>query len=118
MFIIELDQYFSMTVRVAPTSKHFILQLRNTLHQDLIASNKLFKECICFFTGRVRLVGVAPHGFLTTIISHIFVQARSNIFMIILLNPFLECVESMLLSLLLADTGENGWSHDVASRNA
>ena len=115
MFIVELDQDFSMTVRVAPTSNHFIIQLRNTLHQDLIVSNKLFKECICFFTGKV---GVAPHGFLTTIIYHIFVQARSNILMIILLNPFLECVESMLLSLLLANTGENRWSHDVASRNA
>ena len=117
IFIVELNQDFSMTVRLTPTSKHLVFQLRNTLHQHFIASNKLFKQFIGFLSSKVILVGVAPHGFLTAVILDIFVQARSNIFMIILLNPFLECVESILLSLFLAYTAEYWWSHDVAGRS-
>ena len=80
IFIVELDQHLSMAVRVAPLSKHVILQIWNTLLQNFIVSNKVFKELICFISTKVRLVGVAPHGFFPGIILHIFVQAMSNIF--------------------------------------
>ena len=102
-----------MAVRFAPASKHLILQLRDTLHQHLIASNKLFKQFIGFLSSKVILIGVAPHGFLNTVILDIFVHTRSNVFMIILLNPFLECVESIRLSLFLANAVYYWWNHDA-----
>lgn len=115
IFIVELDQHLSMAVRVAPASKHFILQIWNTLLQNFIVSNKVFKELICFISTKVRLVGVAPHWFFPRIILHIFVQAMSNIFMVIMLQPFLERLESILLSLILSNTFEYWRSHDVDS---
>ena len=104
-----------MTVRSAPTSKHLILQGRDTLHQNLIASNKPFKDFICFFSSKVRLVGVAPHGFFNSIILHIFMYITSNIFMVIMMNTFIKRHESILFSLSLSNTFEDGLSHGVAN---
>ena len=114
-----------MAVRAAPTSEHFILQGTDTPHHICIASNKLFKDFICFCSSKVRLVGVAPHVFFTSIILHIFMYITSNIFMVIMMNPFVERhfkpiapLESILLSLDLSNTFEDGWSHGVASCSA
>ena len=111
IFIVELNQDLSMAVRAAPKSEHFILQGRDTPHQNFIGSNKLFKDLICLISSIVRLVGVAPLGFFTSIILHIFVYIRSNIFMVIMMIAFVERPESILLSLSLSNTFEDGWSH-------
>ena len=89
-FMVEFDQNFSVAVRFTPTSQHFVLEVGNLLHQHLVASHKLFKQNICFISGKLALIRVLPHGFSTHVVPDVFVHARSNVFMIIHSKPFLE----------------------------
>ena len=100
-----------MAVRFTPTSQHFVLEVRNLLHQHLVASHKLFKQSIRFISGKLSLIRVLPHGFSAHVVPDVFVHARSNVFMIILSKPFLKRVESSFFSLLSIDTGKNGSRH-------
>ena len=111
VFMVEFDQHFSMAARFAPTSKHFVLEVRYLLHQHLVASHKLFKQNICFISGKVGLIRVLPHGFSTHIVLDVFVHARSNVFMIILSKPFLKSLESNFFSLFSIDTSKNRRRH-------
>lgn len=110
-FIVEFDQHFAMAVRFTPAPQHFVLQVGDALHHFLIASDKVFKHIVGNVPREVSLIGVPPHGFFTTVVPNIFVDAWSNVFMIIFLHPLLEGVESFPLSLIFVDTSKNWRSH-------
>ena len=112
-FVVELDQHFAMAVRFTPAAQHFVLQVGDALHHLLIASDKLFKQIIGNVPGEVSLIGIPPHGFFSRVVLEIFVDAWTNVFMVIFLHPFLEGVESILLSFLSVDTSKNWRSHVV-----
>ena len=110
-FVVELDQHFAMAVRFTPAPQHFVLQVGDALHHFLIASDKLFKHIVGNVPGEVSLIGVPPHRFFSSVVPNIFVDAWSNVFMIVFLHPFLEGVESIPLSLIFVDTSKNWRSH-------
>ena len=112
--MVEFDQNFSVAVRFTPTSQHFVLEVGNLLHQHLVASHKLFKQNICFISGKLALIRVLPHGFSTHVVPDVFVHARSNVFMIIHSKPFLEWLDSSFFSLVSVDTTKNGRRHVVS----
>ena len=120
-FVVELDQHFAMAVRFTPAAQHFVLQVGDALHHLLIASDKLFKHIVGNVPGEVSLIGVPPHRFFSSVVLDIFVDAWTNVFMIVFLHPFLEGVESIPLSLIFVDTSKNWRSHpavDTAQRIA
>ena len=83
------------------------------LHQHLVASHKLFKQNVCFISGKLSLVRVLPHGFSTHVVPDVFVHARSNVFMIVHSNPFLKRLDSSFFSMLSVDTTKNRRRHVV-----
>ena len=86
--------------------------------KDLISSAMALNLMLRTPSPPLLVTETAPHGLLTSIILHIFVYITSNIFMVIMMNPFVERLESILLSLSLSNTFEDGWSHDVANCSA
>ena len=112
-FIVELDQHFAMAVRFTPAAQHFVLQVGDALHHLLIASDKLFKHIVGNVPREVSLIGVPPHRFFSSVVLDIFVDAWTNVFMIVFLHPFLEGLESILFSLIFVDTSKN-WRIHVA----
>ena len=113
LFIVELDQHFSMTVRVrcAPTSEHFVLQVVKLIHQCFIAPYKLFKQIIGYISWKVSLVRIHPNTFSSPIVFYIFVNTRSNIYMVILLQPFLEGFVALLFSMFTVDRSQHWRRH-------
>ena len=104
LFIVELDQHFSMAVRCTPTSEHFILQVIKLIHQCFIASYKLLKQLIGYISWEVSLVRIHPYTFFSSVVLHIFVDTRSDIHMVVLLQPFLEGFIPFFFSMITVDT--------------
>ena len=103
LFIVELDQHFSMAVRCTPTSEHFVLQVVKLIHQCFIASYKLLKQIIGYISWKVSLVRIHPYTFFSSVVLHIFIDTRSNIHMVVLLQPFLEGFIPFFFSLFTVD---------------
>ena len=112
-FMVEFDQHFSMTVRIAPTSEHLVLQIIKLTHQRFVASYKLFKQIIGCISWKVSLVRIHPHAFFSTKVLYIFVKTWSDIHMIILLQPFLERFVSLIFSMITIDTFQYWRRHIV-----
>ena len=113
LFMVELDQHFSMTVRSTPTSKHFVLQVVKLIHQCFIAPYKLFKQIIGYISWKVSLVRIHPNTFSSPIVFYIFVNTRSNIYMVILLQPFLEGFVALLFSMFTVDRFQHWRRHVI-----
>ena len=90
------------------------------MQQNIILFDKVFKECIGFSLSKVSLVRIHPHAFLSLVILYIFVNVRSNIYILRILNPSLESLVAILLPLLLSKAFEDrrNHGHDVVSLNA
>ena len=118
-FMVEFDQHFSVTVRIAPTSEHLVLQIIKLSHQRFVASYKLFKQIIGCISWKVSLVRIHPHAFLSLVILYIFVNVRSNIYILGIFNPRFESLVSILLPLLFSNAFEDrrNHGHDVVSLN-
>ena len=115
LFIVELDQHFSMAVRCTPTSEHFVLQVIKLIHQCFIASYKLLKQIIGYISWKVSLVRIHPYTFFSSVVLHIFVDTGSDIHMVVLLQPFFEGFIPFFFSMFTVDTFQHWRRHVISS---